>query len=114
MTDYFFVSPTVDMDMITNNKALKKLSEHEVVALLRQSIEKLREVTEWTPENLQNALNELLAESEQKPATLFGLIRISVSFAPFSPALHDTLSVIGREATLARLNAVITTFNCAD
>ena len=114
MTDYFFVSPTVDMDMITNNKALKKLSEHEIVALLRQSIEKLREVTEWTPENLQNALNELLAESEQKPATLFGLIRLSVSFAPFSPALHDTLSVIGREATLARLNAVITTFNCAD
>lgn len=114
MTDYFFVSPTVDMDMITDNKALKKLSEHEIVALLRQSIEKLREVTEWTPENLQNALNELLAESEQKPATLFGLIRLSVSFAPFSPALHDTLSVIGREATLARLNAVITTFNCAD
>lgn len=114
MTDYFFVSPTVDMDMITNNKALKKLSEHEIVALLRQSIEKLREVTEWTPENLQNVLNELLAESEQKPATLFGLIRLSVSFAPFSPALHDTLSVIGREATLARLNAVITTFNCAD
>lgn len=114
MTDYFFVSPTVDMGMITNNKALKKLSEHEIVALLRQSIEKLRKVTEWTPENLQNALNELLAESEQKPATLFGLIRLSVSFAPFSPALHDTLSVIGREATLARLNAVITTFNCAD
>ena len=114
MTDYFFVSPTVDMDMLTNNKALKKLSEHEIVALLRQSIEKLRKVTEWTPENLQNALNELLAESEQKPATLFGLIRLSVSFAPFSPALHDTLSVIGREATLARLNAVITTFNCAD
>lgn len=114
MTDYFFVSPTVDMDMITNNKALKKLSEHEIVALLRQSIEKLRKVTEWTPENLQNALNELLAESEQKPATLFGLIRLSVSFAPFSPALHDTLSVIGREATLVRLNAVITTFNCAD
>lgn len=114
MTDYFFVSPTVDMDMLTNNKALKKLSEHEIVALLRQSIEKLREVTEWTPENLQNALNELLTESEQKPATLFGLIRLSVSFAPFSPALHDTLSVIGREATLARLNAVITTFNCAD
>lgn len=114
MTDYFFVSPTVDMDMIANNKALKKLSEHEIVALLRQSIEKLRKVTEWTPENLQNALNELLAESKQKPATLFGLIRLSVSFAPFSPALHDTLSVIGREATLARLNAVITTFNCAD
>jgi hypothetical protein len=59
---------------------------------------------------LQNALNELLEESGRKPAELFGLIRLSVSFAPFSPALHDTLSVLGKNTTLARLNAVITTY----
>ncbi len=114
MTEYFFTNPTINMDIITNNKALKKLSEHEVVALLRLAVNKLREVEDWSAPKLQETLNELLAESEQKPAVLFGLVRLSVSFAPFSPALHDTLSVIGREATLARLNAVITTFNVAD
>ena len=110
MTNYFFEDPKVDMDVITNNKALKKLSEHEICDLLRQSVTKLQNVKEWTAKNLQAALNELLTESNQKPMVLFGLIRIGVSFAPFSPALHDTLAVLGKNTSLARLNAVITAF----
>ena len=110
MTPYFFADPVVDMDMLTSNKALKKLSEQELCDLLRKATAKLGELKEWSAEMLQQSLNDLLAETEQKPATLFGLIRLSVSFAPFSPALHDTLSVLGRETTLARLNAVITCF----
>jgi glutamyl-tRNA synthetase len=110
MTTYFFEDPKVDMDMITSNKALKKLSEHEVCDLLRKSIAKLSAIEDWTAENLQTALNELLEETGQKPMTLFGLIRLSISFAPFSPALHDTLSVIGKNTSLARMNAVITAF----
>ena len=110
MTNYFFEDPKVDMDMITTNKALKKLSEQEICDLLRKSIAKLSAVEDWTPEKLQQTLNELLKESAQKPMVLFGLIRLSVSFAPFSPALHDTLAVLGRNVTLARLNAVITAF----
>jgi glutamyl-tRNA synthetase len=110
MTTYFFEDPKVDMDMITSNKALKKLSEHEICDILRKSVAKLSNIEDWTAENLQNALNELLAETEQKPMVLFGLIRLSISFAPFSPALHDTLSVLGKNTTLARLNAVVTAF----
>ena len=111
MTNYFFADPQVDLDMLTNNKALKKLSEQEMCDLLHQSITKLDALDEWSPEMLQRSLNELLTETAQKPATLFGLIRLSVSFAPFSPALHDTLSVIGKDATMARLNAVVTAFS---
>ena len=111
MTNYFFTDPVVDMTMIESNKALKKLSEHEIQDILRQTIDKLRNVKDWTAENLQNALNELLESTGRKPAELFGLIRLSVSFAPFSPALHDTLSVLGRDRSLARLNAVITAYS---
>ena len=110
MTTYFFEDPKVDMHMISSNKALKKLSESEVCDILRQAVAKLSNLSEWSAEMLQNALNELLEESGRKPAELFGLIRLSVSFAPFSPALHDTLSVLGKNTTLARLNAVITTY----
>ena len=53
-----------------------------------------------------DALNDLLAETGKKPAELFSLIRIAISFAPFSPALNLTMEVLGREITLARLNAV--------
>ena len=111
MTNYFFVDPAVDMTMIESNKALKKLSESEIQDILRQAINKLQSVENWTANDLQTALNELLESTSRKPAELFGLIRLAVSFAPFSPALHDTLSVLGRERSLARLNAVITAYS---
>lgn len=110
MTTYFFEDPTIDMDMLTSNKALKKLSEKELCDILKLAADGLAELNEWSAEMLQNKLNELLEKSGQKPAVFFGLVRLSVSFAPFSPALHDTLSVLGREKTLARLHAVITAF----
>lgn len=105
MTSYFFKDPTIDVEMITGNKFLKKLSESEIEDLLKKSIAKLTAVEDWNADNLQNALNELLAETEKKPAELFSLIRIAISFAPFSPALNLTMEVLGRDVTLARLNA---------
>ena len=110
MTGYFFADPAVDLSMIESNKALKKLAESEIQDILRQAITKLQGIEDWSAENLQNALNELLESTGLKPAELFGLIRLSVSFAPFSPALHDTLSVLGRDRSLARLNAVATAY----
>ena len=60
----------------------------------------------WDADNLQTALNELLEETGRKPAELFSLIRLAVSFAPFSPALNLTLETLGKDTSLARLNAV--------
>jgi len=106
MTTYFFTDPEVDIDMVVNNKFLKKLSEAEIENLLKVSIAKLTELKDWTADGLQTALNDLLAETGRKPAELFSLIRIAVSFASFSPALNLTLEALGREVTLARLNKV--------
>ena len=106
MTEYFFIDPTIDLDMLINNKFLKKLSESEIEELLKTVIKKLSSIDDWNPTHLQTALNELLVETGKKPAELFSLIRISVSFTPFSPALDLTLDVLGKERTLARLNAV--------
>lgn len=105
MTTYFFSDPAVDPELIKSNKFLKKLSESELEDLLKQSIAKLTAVKSWDADALQTALNELLAETGKKPAELFSLIRIALSYAPFSPALNLTMSVLGREVTLARLNA---------
>ena len=106
MTGYFFADPEVNTDLIINNKFLKKLSESELEDLLKKTIAKLSNLSDWSEDNLQDSLNELLAETGKKPAELFSLIRIAVSFAPFSPALNLTLNVLGRDIVLARLNAV--------
>ena len=102
---YFFADPAIDIQMLKENKFLKKLSEAELEDLMKQSINKLSNVKEWTADNLQSALNELLAETGKKPAELFSLIRIALSYAPFSPALNLTMEVLGRDISLARLNA---------
>lgn len=106
MTTYFFTDPRIDLDMLINNKFLKKLSESELEDLLKQSIARLANIKDWNADTLQEALNELLVETGKKPAELFSLIRIAISFAPFSPALNLTMEVLGRETTLARLNTV--------
>ena len=106
MTDYFFKEPQIDLDMLISNKFLKKISEANLEELLKQTITKLTKVDNWQADDLQDALNDLLQETGRKPAELFSLIRIALSFAPFSPALNLTMEVLGKEITLARLNAV--------
>ena len=106
MTNYFFMDPDIDLEMLINNKFLKKLSESELESLLKQTVAKLSNLKDWTADNLQSTLNELLEETKKKPAELFSLIRIALSFAPFSPALNLTMAVLGKEISLARLNAV--------
>ena len=113
MTDYFFKDPIINLEDILENKFLKKLEKSELTDLLAKTIDRLETIEDWSEESLQNALNELLAASGKKPAEYFSLIRIAVSFAAFSPALHQTLAVLGKEIVLDRLKAVKTAFKNA-
>ena len=105
MTSYFFEDPRIDPDILKNNKFLKKLSESELEDLLKKTVAKLTALTDWSADSLQIALNELLTDTGKKPAELFSLIRIALSYTPFSPALNLTMATLGKETTLARLNA---------
>lgn len=105
LTSYFFEEPTVDLTLITENKQLKKLSNEEIHNLLNSVKNTLEQLTDWTPEALQNCLNQLLETTGQKPGTLFSLIRVVTTWAPFSPQLNDTLALLGKDTTLARIDA---------
>ncbi len=107
MTGYFFTDPEIDLKMLTENKFLKKLSEEELSELLQISVRKLEAINDWNADTLQAALNELLEETGKKPAELFSAIRLALSFAPFSPALHLTMEVLGKDTSLARINRAV-------
>jgi len=106
LTSYFFAEPTPDLSMITDNKQLSKLSNDEIIALLTASKNALQ-ICQFDPESIQNTLNQLLETTGQKPGILFSLIRIAVSWAPFSPALNDTLTTLGIDKVSARLQQTI-------
>ena len=104
LTKFFFEEPDVDMSLINENKQLKKLSPQEIESLLDSTSQALSKIDSWSADTIQLALNQLLVTTGQKPGILFSLIRIVTTWAPFSPQLPETLEIIGREKTLARLS----------
>jgi len=110
LTNYFFEEPTPNWDMLADNKQLKKLERSDIVALLENAIKTLND-SEWTSEALQETLNHLLETTGQKPGILFSLIRLAISWAPFSPALNDTLATLGKDTALTRLKTALDTLS---
>ena len=104
LTSYFFEEPTPNESLIQDNKLLKKLSSEDISDLLNQVKIQLESLQEWTPETIQIRLNDLLELTGQKPGTLFSLVRVVTTWAPFSPQLNDTLALLGKDRTLARIS----------
>ena len=105
LTSYFFEEPTPDMSLITDNKQLKKFSQEEISHLLEEVKTAFEAVEDWNAESIQECLNGLLETTGQKPGTLFSIIRIVTTWAPFSPQLGDTLALLGKDTTLRRITA---------
>lgn len=103
LTSFFFSDLPVDPSLISEHKQLKKVEHSELKTLLEQARDTLKQC-DFTVDDLTNQLNELLEKTDQKPAVLFSLIRIATTQAHSSPGLAETLSVLGREVSLRRIN----------
>lgn len=103
LTLFFFKDLPLNPELISGNKQLKKLELSEIKSLLEQAKDTI-EQSDFSVQDLTERLNQLLETTGQKPGILFSLIRIATTQAPFSPALADTLSVLGRETTLRRID----------
>jgi glutamyl-tRNA synthetase len=106
LTTYFFAEPTPNWSMIDENKQLGKVGRERLVELLGAAKGAL-ESSEFNAEALQQTLNNLLESTGEKPGTLFSAIRYALTWAPFSPALPETMEVLGRDRTLERLQRAI-------
>ena len=107
-SNYFFETPTPNWSMADDNKQLRKLDQEERKNLLSQVLAAL-EQSDFDASSVQDTLNQLLEMTGQKPGILFSLVRLAVSWAPFSPALHDTIATLGKDETLTRISAAIET-----
>jgi len=103
LTRFFFIDLPLDASLISEHKQLKKLSTPELRDLLEKSRTSL-EASNFSTADLTQRLNDLLEQTGQKPAVLFSLIRIATTQAPASPALADSLAILGKERSLKRLD----------
>jgi glutamyl-tRNA synthetase len=71
--------------------------------ICRAAYERLRTVEPWEASRLEDALRALADELGEKPRTAFQPIRLAVTGSKVSPGLFESLELLGRDASLARL-----------
>lgn len=72
--------------------------------VLDAAIATLEQLNDWSHEKLEHALREALVEGAGlKPRNAFGPLRTAISGRRISPPLFESMEILGKESTLARL-----------
>ncbi|RBY87152.1 glutamate--tRNA ligase [Blastococcus sp. TBT05-19] len=86
--------------------AEKQLTGNGAVQVLDAATEVLGGLTDWSTPAIEQALKDALVEGlGLKPRQAFGPVRVAVSGRTVSPPLYESMELLGRERTLARLAA---------
>ncbi|KIU15658.1 glutamate--tRNA ligase [Mycolicibacterium llatzerense] len=94
-----------DAYAIDEKSAAKELKP-EAAEVLDATLSALDAVTEWNTANIEAALKTALLDGlELKPRKAFGPIRVAVTGAAISPPLFESMELLGRDRSLARLQA---------
>ena len=100
MLDFFFVDEVVIQD-----DARDGLPENAAEVALAAA-DALESLAEFKTEPIQLALNALLVEQMGlKPRVAFGPLRTAISGRRISPPLFESMEILGKAATVARLRA---------
>lgn len=98
----FFNDDAYEIDEKSAAKELKP----ESAAVLDAALSALEAVGDWTTPAIEAALKTALLEGlELKPRKAFGPIRVAVTGAAVSPPLFESMELLGRDRSLARLRA---------
>ena len=73
--------------------------------ILDAAYAKLESTDPWTRDAIEVALKELCDELGEKPRTVYLPIRVAVTGSRVSPGLYESLELLGRDTSLARLRA---------
>ena len=100
----FLTTPDADLEL--DEKAARKNLKEEAVQPLEVSIAKLEELGEWKTEEIEKVLSAALIDDlGLKPRKAYGALRVAISGQQVSPPLFESMELLGKESTLARLKA---------
>jgi len=75
--------------------------------VLDAGVAALEALADFTPAAIEEALRAALIDGlGLKPRTAFGPLRVAVSGRRVSPPLFESMELLGRDSTLARLRAL--------
>ena len=92
-----------DEEISTADDARKQLKE-SAPQVLAAAIEALEPLEDFTAANIEAALRAAIVDGlEIKPRLAFGPVRIAVSGERISPPLFESMEILGKDSSLARL-----------
>lgn len=97
LTEFFFTAPKPDPELLT--KQLETKRAHD---LLKKAYAALGD-SNFSHDDLEKRLRALCEQEDLKPGQAFGVIRVAVTGKTAAPGLFDTLHVLGKKASLERL-----------
>ncbi len=93
-------------DVVYDETDVAKVLDGEGIKVVDAARAALASVTEWTTAAIEEALRASLVDGlGLKPRNAFGPVRVAVTGRRISPPLFESLELLGRESSLARLDA---------
>jgi glutamyl-tRNA synthetase len=95
-----------DAEFALDEKSAAKELKADAVPVLDAAISALDGTQAWTTDSIESALKTALLDGlELKPRKAFGPLRVAATGATVSPPLFESLELLGRDRSLARLRA---------
>ena len=88
--------------------SVAKITDNASKQVLERSLKELEPLATWTHESIEAALrSSLIEQMGLKPRIAFGAVRIATTGSTISPPLFESMELLGKEASLARIRAGI-------
>ena len=86
--------------------SVAKITDDASKQVLQRSLKELEPLATWNHESIEAALrSSLIEEMGLKPRIAFGAVRIATTGSTISPPLFESMELLGKEASLARIRA---------
>ena len=96
----------IEYDPKAVNKVLAK-NDGEGYAMLETLLPRLEAVDPWNAETLESLIAGICESRDVKMGKVAQPIRVAVSGTTISPAIYDTLTLLGKDKTLARIRRAL-------
>ena len=88
--------------------SLSKVTDGASKEVLKRTLAELTPLTTWNHGSIEAALRaSLIEEMGLKPRIAFGAVRIATTGSTISPPLFESMELLGKETSLARITAAI-------
>jgi glutamyl-tRNA synthetase len=105
MLGFLFVD---EADFTRDPADAEKLLDDDGRRIVQASYDAVAELREWSTASIQEALQSALIEGlALKPRVAFGPVRVAVTGRRVSPPLFESMELLGRERSLARLQSAL-------